>query len=65
MADTAGLLKTRGEWTDAVAAGETTLPHKDWYEQKYGAKKAEEEAKAIEAGYKKADLARKTGRSVA
>lgn len=34
MADTIGLLKTRGEWTDAVANGETTLTHAEWYKQK-------------------------------
>lgn len=69
MADTAGLLKTRGEWTDAVTNGETTLSHKDWYEQKYGGKSAkspemtEEEAqKQIKAGYDKVASKRMAGR---
>lgn len=35
MADTLGLMKTRKEWTEAVANGETDLPHSQWYEQKY------------------------------
>lgn len=37
MADTMGLGQTRSEWADAVAKGETDLPHADWYRQKYGA----------------------------
>lgn len=60
MADTMGLMKTRGEWTDAAAAGETTLSHKDWYDQKYGGKaaqgeeqSADEAKKQVKAGYDK------------
>jgi hypothetical protein len=38
MADTKGLMKTRGEYTDAVTEGKTDKSHKDWYEESYGAK---------------------------
>lgn len=31
MADTPGLIKTRKMWTEAVAAGDTSLPHDEWY----------------------------------
>lgn len=68
LADTIGLMKTRGEWTDARAAGETDLSHKDWYDQKYGGKsaktqeppeKTEDEArKQIKAGYDKVAMKR-------
>lgn len=34
MADTMGLMKTRGEWTSAVENGETTLTHAEWYKKK-------------------------------
>jgi len=53
MADTMGLMKTRKEWTDAVAAGETDLPHAEWYNQKYGPKK-----QAIEPQMEKPSLAK-------
>lgn len=33
MADTEGLLASRQKWLDEIAAGNTDLPHKDWYEQ--------------------------------
>lgn len=32
--DTYGLMKTRGEWTNAVESGETSLTHAEWYKQK-------------------------------
>lgn len=34
MADTRGLLETRGEWTDAYEAGETNLSHAEWYRKR-------------------------------
>lgn len=34
MADTKGLLQTRGEWTDAITVGETDLTHAEWYRKK-------------------------------
>ena len=34
MADTYGLMKTRKEWTEAVANGETALTHEEWYKKK-------------------------------
>lgn len=34
MADTIGLMKTRGEWMAAVENGETNLTHAEWYKQK-------------------------------
>lgn len=34
MADTYGLAKTRGEWSEAVANGETNLTHAEWYKKK-------------------------------
>jgi len=42
MADTYGLMKTRKEWTEAVAAGDTSLTHAEWYKKK----RLEEQAKA-------------------
>lgn len=36
MADTKGLMETRSEWMEAYQSGETELPHKQWYEAKYG-----------------------------
>lgn len=43
MADTQGLMKTRGEWTEAVTAGETNLTHAEWYRKKM--QEMEEKAK--------------------
>lgn len=34
MADTFGLMKTRAEWSEAVANGDTNLTHSEWYKQK-------------------------------
>lgn len=45
MGDTVGLLKSRGAWTDAVAAGETQLTHKEWYEQLIKEQQAEQSTK--------------------
>jgi len=66
MADTVGLLKTRGEWINAVESGETTLTHKDWYDQKYSNQTKqtdEEKAKQVKSAYDKVaskSMARKT-----
>lgn len=69
MADTVGLMETRGEWTDARAAGETELSHRDWYDQKYGSKaqksaeqSEDENKKQVRAGYDKVASKRMTGR---
>lgn len=48
MADTVGLLKTRGEWTDAVTAGETDLTHAEWYRKKM--QEMEQQAKQANNG---------------
>ena len=42
MADTKGLLQTRGEYIDAVTEGKTDKSHKDWYEEKQKTAQAEE-----------------------
>lgn len=53
MADTKGLLATRGAYLAAVENGETDLDHKAWYEQmKQQQNVADTEAaKSIKAGY--------------
>ena len=43
MADTRGLMETRGEWTDAVTAGETDMTHAEWYRKRM--REMEEKAK--------------------
>lgn len=48
MADTRGLMATRGEWTDAVTAGETDLTHAEWYRKKM--QEMEERAKQANNG---------------
>lgn len=44
MADTYGLMKTRGEWTNAIENGETTLTHAEWYEKKMAEENAKKQA---------------------
>lgn len=39
MADTFGLMKTRNQYNEAVASGDTQKSHKDWYEEQMKAKK--------------------------
>jgi hypothetical protein len=48
MGDTHGMMKTRGEWTDAVTAGETDLTHAEWYRKKM--QEMEEQSKQANNG---------------
>ena len=56
MADTSGLLRTRGEYMKAVEEGETSKSHRDWYEERSRAQPAPAEETPYNARWRNRPL---------